>query len=203
MASKSHRSCVVPGCSNRRDRCKWGLFPSLEKKAGRFVYGQRRLCGTKSCKGLAQVCQAVTFPRIPKDSKRRGALRKLWLQKIPRQNTPTSSHSCVCSVHFVGGTCDSKKDVPTIYLGQPVASGRKMRVSSGREDLSQLVVDQLEGSAITPEHLTNVLDDHFYTKQSIGGVFSTTGGWPGGEDCVAAGLSSLPGGGNRCLSEGS
>ena len=166
MASKSDRSCVVPGCSNRRDRCKWGLFPSVEKKAGRFVYEQRRLCGTKNCKGSSQVCQTVTLPGILKDSKRCGALRKLWLQKIPRQNTPTSSHSCVCSVHFVGGTCDSKKDVPTIFLGQPVVSGRKTRVSSGREDLSQPVVDQLEGSAITPEYLTNVLGDHFYTKQS-------------------------------------
>ena len=150
MASTSHRCCVVPGCSNRRDRWKGGLFPSVDKKAGRFVYEQRRLCGIKNCKGLAQVCQAVTFLRIPKDSKRRGALRKLWLEKIPQQNTPTSSHSCVCSVHFVGGTCDSKEDIPTIFLGQPVVWGRKTRISSGREDLSQLAVDQLEDQQSLP-----------------------------------------------------
>ena len=41
-----HDNCVVPGWSNRPDRCKWGLFPGAAPVAGRVVYVKRRLCGS-------------------------------------------------------------------------------------------------------------------------------------------------------------
>ena len=119
--SKSHRSCVVPSWPNRRDRCKWGLFPSDEEVGGRRVYVRRRLCDTDNCHNASEVCQSVTFARLLKDSDRRRAVRKQWLQKIPRENTPLSKHSCVCSVHFVGGRCDYRRgDVPLIFEGHRV-----------------------------------------------------------------------------------
>ena len=36
-----HTNCVVLGCPNRKDHCKWGLFPSEEDVQGRKVYIMR------------------------------------------------------------------------------------------------------------------------------------------------------------------
>lgn len=163
-SSKSHRNCVVPGCSNRRDRCKWGLFPSEHKVAGRHVYVKRRLCGQQNCLNSSPECQAVRFPRIPKDSAKRRELRLKWLARIPRQNTPTSEHSCVCTVHFPGGVCDVRKDVPTIFADQPVlAATRGSKSSSGARVPPVVVVEEeKEEETVT----SDVLLDHMYTDKS-------------------------------------
>ena len=72
--SKLHRNCVVPGCTNRRDRCKWGLFPREEKVGGHQVYVKGRLCGINNCRNQSSACQDMTFARIPKDCDKRRAL---------------------------------------------------------------------------------------------------------------------------------
>ena len=108
-----HDNCVVPGCPNRRDRCKWGLFTKEETVAGRVVYGKRRLCGSlldrKGCENKFHACQAVSFFRLP--SEKRGDLRKVWISKIPRTNIPLTQNCRVCSVHFDKGS----KNVLTMY----------------------------------------------------------------------------------------
>lgn len=182
--SKSHRNCVVPNCPNRRDRCKWGLFPSENRVAGHRVYVKRRLCGTECCGNTSEICQSVTFSRLPKDSKRRAALRKQWLNKIPRRNVPLSSHSCVCSVHFVGGRCDYRNDdVPVIFEGCRVlpqarstrtALGTTSREFHSSEEQSASTSSSAEPAPLLPlscdseptPNIEYVLADHFYTAKS-------------------------------------
>ena len=81
-----HDNCVVPGCPNRRDWCKWGLFPGAAPVAGRVVYVKRRLCGSelsrKGCENAAEICKSVSFSRLP--GAKRQVLRKVWCTKIPR-----------------------------------------------------------------------------------------------------------------------
>lgn len=181
--SKSHRNCVVPGCPNRRDRCKWGLFRSDKEIGGRVVYVKRRLCGSKNCGNKSDVCQAVTFSRIPKDSPKRGDLRKQWLSKIPRNNIPSSSHSCVCSVHFPGGVCDYRRgDVPLIFEGSKVLpAARKTgartvgldQSKAGQWSASPQAATDVEGDEAmggrdldSEMEIDCVLAEHFYTSKS-------------------------------------
>lgn len=101
------------------------------------------------------MCQVMTFSRIPKDSSKLRALRKQWLNEIPRTNTPTSSHSCVSSVYFVGGVCHSRKnDVPQIFERQPVlASERSTRASRGHDfSVAETSPTTSEAAADAPQH---------------------------------------------------
>ena len=67
----SHANCVVLGCPNRKDHCKWGLFPSEEDVQGRKVYVKRCLCGSTlnkvACGNTSLSCKSVSFHRLPKD----------------------------------------------------------------------------------------------------------------------------------------
>ena len=80
MQMPSHANCVVPGCPNRKDRCKWGLFPGEEKVQGRVVYEKRRLCGSSAakvgCGNKSAACRSVSLFRLPKEGPWRGELRK-------------------------------------------------------------------------------------------------------------------------------
>ena len=148
MPSNSH--CIVPGCSNRKSSCKFGLVESQEADStGRRVWEKRRLCGSDlarvGCGGQAEVCKAVSYHRLPKDSDRRRAVRLAWLAKIPRVNTPKSSNSYVCGVHFPGGQPLDDEEPPSRFLGKPVAVKRKSRVATGLLERSRAV----EGLAAT------------------------------------------------------
>ena len=149
------------------------------------MYVKRRLCGMENCKNESDACRSVTFPRIPKDSPGRCGLRKKWLLKIPRENIPLSSHSCVCSVHFVGGACNFRDgDVPQIFEGRQVLpQARSTRTSMGldalkspkdsalpntRPELDRRAIDDSESSTTRSDEprLVTVLEDHHYTKKS-------------------------------------
>eukprot|EP00117_Sycon_ciliatum_P047961 scpid109228/ scgid34207/ len=95
-----HASCIVLFCPNRKDRCKWGLVESDEKRAGRKFYVKRRLCQStlarKGCDNCDPACKSLSFHRLPADSD----LRKKWLQAIPRANVQPTPNSYVCGVHF-------------------------------------------------------------------------------------------------------
>ena len=70
VPSNSH--CIVPGCSNRKSSCKFGLVESQEADStGRRVWEKRWLCGSDlarvGCGGQAEVCKAVSYHRLPKD----------------------------------------------------------------------------------------------------------------------------------------
>ena len=140
-----HDNCVVPGCPNRRDRCKWGLFTKEETVAGRVVYGKRRLCGSlldrKGCENKFHACQAVSFFRLP--SEKRGDLRKVWISKIPRTNIPLTQNCRVCSVHFDKGSKKCADDVPTIFEGGLVTQKRSTKTSIAAE--LPLVLDDSGG----------------------------------------------------------
>ena len=118
-----HANCVVPGCPNRNDHCKWGLFPSEEDVQGRKVYVKRRLCGSPSCK-------SVLFHRLPKDVGARAVLSKKWLARIPRENTPLTPNNYICGIHFPAGHPDEDNDSPFIFLGKLVISKRYTRAST-------------------------------------------------------------------------
>ena len=151
-----HCHCIVPGCSNRRDSCKFGLYPSEEPVAGRFVYVKKRLCGCEEsrlgCKGQAKLCNAVSFHRLPADTVKRKAARQKWLAKIPRENIPLTSNSYVCGIHFPAGHPTTPEEPPTIFLDRPVISTRTTRVAArgiGTEPVSvnppEDVVDECGG----------------------------------------------------------
>ena len=130
----SHANCVVPGCPNRKDKCKWGLFPSEDDVQGRKVYVKRRLCGSKldqiGCGNTSLLCKSVSFHRLPKDAGSRAVLRKKWLARIPRENTPLTPNSYICGIHFPAGRPDEKHDTPSIFLGKPVINKRYSRAST-------------------------------------------------------------------------
>ena len=126
-------NCVVPGCANRKDRCKSGLFPSKEKEHGRQVYLRSRLCGSTAtkvgCGNGSSLCKSLSFFRLPKEGKRRGQLRKKWLARIPRKNTPLTRNSYVCGVHFPEGAPDEEHNAPCMFFEKPVVRKRTTRVS--------------------------------------------------------------------------
>ena len=136
IAMPGHDNCVVPGCPNRRDRCKWGLFPGAAPVAGRVVYVKRRLCGSelsrKGCENAAEICKSVSFFRLP--GAKRQELRKVWCTKIPRTNTPRTENSRVCSDHFENGS-KAGDAVPSRFEGGPVTTKRKTRTSLAAETL--------------------------------------------------------------------
>ena len=73
----------------------------------------------------------MSFFRLPKNGARRGELRKRWLAKIPRKNTPLSRTSYVCGIHFPSGRPDRDDDSPGVFLGKPVVVKRRSRRVSG------------------------------------------------------------------------
>ena len=96
MPSLCH--CVLPLCSNRKNNCKFGLFPGDNGQ-----YEKRRLCGHPSdlrggCKAESEQCKRLSFYRLPRNED----LRRRWIAAIPRSNTPLMENSYVCG-HFVGG----------------------------------------------------------------------------------------------------
>ena len=150
IAMPGHDNCVVPGCPNRRDRCKWGLFPGAAPVAGRVVYVKRRLCGSelsrKGCENAAEICKSVSFFRLP--GAKRQELRKVRCTKIPRTNTPLTENSRVCSVHLEN--CSKAGDaVPSRFEGGPVTTKRKTRTSLAAETLplsDSSEEEEIEGS---------------------------------------------------------
>ena len=55
----SHDSCCVPGCTNQKNFCKWGLFTSED---GEIV--RKRLCGAEGkggFKNTSTVCKELSF----------------------------------------------------------------------------------------------------------------------------------------------
>ena len=93
----SHANCVVPGCLNRKDKCKWGLFSSEEDVQECEVYVKRRLCGSMfdkvGCDNASHSCKSVSYHRLLKDAGAHTVLRKKWLTRIPRENTPLMPNS--------------------------------------------------------------------------------------------------------------
>ena len=92
MPSNAH--CCVPGCTNRRSACKWGLVPD-----GSGGFTKRRLCGSNDvggCKNTADCCRSLSFHRLPSQKK----TLKEWIVRIRRVNLPVNSNSRVCGVHF-------------------------------------------------------------------------------------------------------
>ncbi len=129
----SHVNCCVPGCTNQKKFCKWGLFPN-----GQGQFTKRRLCGTDGkggCRNSAGVCKGLSFHRLPADKH----LRSDWLVKIRRINTPLTANTYVCGVHFEGGRRKGVTSSPTIFSWSAQAKARTTRVSAAATDLSHLV----------------------------------------------------------------
>ena len=86
----SHANCVVPGCPNRKDHCKWDLFPSEEDVQ---VYVKRRLCGSMlnkvGCGNTSPSCKSVSFHRLPKDV---GAFHLCFTVSLIVYNIVAGSH---------------------------------------------------------------------------------------------------------------
>ncbi len=129
-----HANFVVPGCPNRKDHCKWGLFPSEEDVQGRNVYVKRSLCESTldkvGCSNTTPSCKSVSFHWLPKDLGARAVLTKKWLAKIPREDTRLTPNSYICGIHFPTGHLDEDNDSPSIFLGKPVVSKRYTRAST-------------------------------------------------------------------------
>ena len=89
----SHANCVVPGCPNRKDHCKWDLFPSEEDVQGRKAYVKRRLCGSTlnkvGCGNTSPSCKSVLFHRLPKDV---GAFHLWFTASLIVYNIVAGSH---------------------------------------------------------------------------------------------------------------
>ena len=89
----SHANCVVLGCPNRKDHCKWGLFPSEEDVQGRKVYVKRCLCGSTlnkdGCGNTSLSCKSVSFHRLPKDV---GAFHLWFTASLIVYNIVAGSH---------------------------------------------------------------------------------------------------------------
>ena len=51
-------------------------------------------------------------------------LRKKWLARIPRENTPLMPNGYICGIHFPAGHPDEDNDSPSIFLGKPIISKR-------------------------------------------------------------------------------
>jgi hypothetical protein len=47
-------------------------------------------------------------------------LRRKWLARIPRENTPVSANSYICGVHFPAAHPDNEYDTPAKFMGKPV-----------------------------------------------------------------------------------
>ena len=68
----SHANCVVPGCPNRKDKCKWGLFPSEGDVQCCKVYVKQRLFG---CTLNKVGCSNTYLSLVSLATERRGSLR--------------------------------------------------------------------------------------------------------------------------------
>ena len=80
----SHDSCYMPGCTNQKNFCKWGLFAS---EGGEIV--RKRLCGAEGkggCKNTSTVCKELSFHRFPANKE----LRRTWIVIIRRDCTPVT-----------------------------------------------------------------------------------------------------------------
>ena len=121
----NHAHCCVPGCSNRKNSCKIGLFVDEEGR-----YTKQRLCGQTSdggCKNRSDACKGLSFHRLPASEK----LRKAWIVKIRRENTPLTPNSYVCGVHFEGQRRSSTDDLPVIFVWSKPVRQRRTRTSAG------------------------------------------------------------------------
>ncbi|XP_065195428.1 uncharacterized protein LOC135827887 [Sycon ciliatum] len=175
MPSNAH--CIVPGCSNRKSSCKFGLFETDDANSqGRKVFVKRRLCGSDlarvGCGGTAEVCKAVSFHRLPKDSDRRRHIRAEWLAKIPRVNTPLSGNSYVCGVHFPGGRPVTEDEPPSRFLDKAVVVKRKSRVSTGEvsRPVEAIDIDDDVDLPVTDESVpeaATLLADHDYGEVPV------------------------------------
>ena len=129
-----HCHCIVPGCSNRKNTCKFGLFPS-NPDDGKVVYQKQRLCGSTAdrigCGGSDPACKNLSFHRLPPDTDKRSECRRQWLAKIPRTNVPLSANSYVCAVHFAGGRRSSADEAPTVFVSRAVVKERQTRTALG------------------------------------------------------------------------
>ena len=47
-------------------------------------------------------------------------LRRKWLARIPRENTPVSANFYLCGVHFPATHPDNEYDTPAKFMGKPV-----------------------------------------------------------------------------------
>ena len=149
----SHANCCVPGCTNQKNHCKRGLFPNED---GVFV--KRRLCGSKEkagCRNTSPICTGLSFHRLPANKH----LRKDWIAKIRRDNTPMGENTYVCGVHFEGGRRRDVDSLPVIFPWSTQTRKRKTFTSmaaaaipnpdicQGTEEISDDCTDQNATSA--------------------------------------------------------
>ena len=123
---------MVPGCPNRKDHCKWGLFLSDD------VHGRKwRLCGSTlekvSCGNTSPSCKSVSFHGLPKDVGGCAVLRKMC-------------HS------------DEEYGSPLIFLGQPVISKHYTHASTKGDFHVTTSMPQLRSAAnfSSEEHMSDV-----------------------------------------------
>ena len=69
------------------------------------------------CGNTLSSCKSVLLHRLPKDVGAGAVLRKKWLAKIPRENTPLTPNSYICGIHFPADHPDEENDSPSIFLG--------------------------------------------------------------------------------------
>ena len=118
---------------------------------------KRRLCGSTAtrvgCDGKAEECSRISFATLPSDTPRRAKVRQIWLAKIPRDNTPLTENSRVCSAHFPNNVRpDDKDEPPTIFVGKPVPVERTSRVSRG-------LIEKPSSSAAEVDEAMDTSDD--------------------------------------------
>ena len=113
----SHTNCVVPGCPNRTDHSKWGLFPSGEDVQGRKVYAKQHLCGCTSYKfGCSNTspCKSVSFHQLPMKQDR---LARRWYNIVAGSHLNHLDESSLISAHCTvvsGWNCLKVAWTPTI-----------------------------------------------------------------------------------------
>ena len=140
----AYDSCCVPGCTNQKNFCKWGLFATED---GEIV--RKRLCGAEGkggCKNTSTVCKELSFHRLPANKE----LRRTWIVKIHRDNTPVTPNTRVCGVHFDGGRRRDTRSIPTTFLWSKLVKKRLSRVSSAAGTLADSEVDmEVDGAVNT------------------------------------------------------
>ena len=159
MPSNAH--CCVPGCTNRRSACKWGLVPD-----GSGGFTKRRLCGSNDvggCKNTADCCRSLSFHRLPSQKK----TLKEWIVRIRRVNLPVNSNSRVCGVHF-SNKRTTEATSPDLFLWTKCPQKRTTRSAhlAAVADLPQEEVRQ------SPSRL----DDQLASDQTMPGVQSNDTG---------------------------
>ena len=131
----SHDSCCVPGCTNQKNFCKWGLFANED---GEIV--RKRLCGAEGkggCKNTSTVCKELSFHWFPAKKE----LRRTWIIKIRRDCTPVTPNTCVCGVHFDGGRRRDTLSIPTTFIWSKPVKKRLSRASSAAGTLTDSELD--------------------------------------------------------------